>query len=100
MNYNNFNSFHPKLKFRIEIGETSFNSLELKIINRDGQLIFDWYHKPTFSGRFLNYHSKYPEYPDNLEKRSNYELDRQNLIFITSKGPPEKFFVFDQYSFK
>jgi len=47
---NNFNSFQPRLKFTIEIGRTSLNFLELKIINRDDQLIFDWYHKPTFSG--------------------------------------------------
>jgi len=44
----------------MEIGKTSLNFLELKIINRDGQFIFDWYHKPTFLGRFLNYHSKHP----------------------------------------
>jgi len=35
------------------------NFLDLTIIKRDGQLIFNWYHKPTFSGRFLNFHSPY-----------------------------------------
>ena len=26
----------------------------------DNHLIFDWYHKPTFSGRYLNYFSQHP----------------------------------------
>jgi len=56
---NNFNAFHPRLKFTIEIGGnfTSLNFLEISVINKNGQLMFDWYHKPTFSGRLLNYHS-------------------------------------------
>jgi len=58
--YNNFNSFHPRLKFMMKIGGTSLNFFKLKIINRDGQLMFGWYHKPTFSDRILNYHSKHP----------------------------------------
>jgi len=44
----------------MEIEGTSLNFLKLKIINRDGQLIFGWYYKSTFSGRILNYHSKHP----------------------------------------
>jgi len=39
---NKFNAFHPRLKFTIEIGGTSLNFLEVSIINRNGQLIFDW----------------------------------------------------------
>jgi len=31
------------------------NVLEIKLIG-----IFNWYRKPTFSGRFLNYHSHHP----------------------------------------
>jgi len=56
----NFNSYHPRLKFTIEIGGTILNFLEVTIINRNGQLMFDWYHKPTYSGRLLNFHSKHP----------------------------------------
>jgi len=93
---NNFNPFHPRLKFTMEIGGTSLNFLESKIINRDGQLIFDWYHKLTFSGRFLNYYSKL----DIPEESSNYEFDRQSLILITFWVPSEEFFTFDQYSIK
>jgi len=52
-----FNSFHTRLKFTMKVGGKELNFLELKIINKDGEMIFDWYHKPTFSGRLLNFHS-------------------------------------------
>jgi len=55
-----FNSFHTRLKFTMEVGDRELNFLEVKIINRDGGMIFDWYHKPTFSGRFLNFWSQHP----------------------------------------
>jgi len=55
-----FNSFHLRLKFTLENGGTSLDFLELTMINRDGKLIFDWYHKPTYPGRLLNFHSKHP----------------------------------------
>jgi len=57
---NKFNSFHPRLNFTIEIGGSSLNFLEVSMINKNGHLTFDWYHKPTFSGRLLNFHSKHP----------------------------------------
>jgi len=60
----------------MEIGGTSFNFLELKIINRDGQLIFDWYHKPTFSGKFLNYYSNHPISQKKGVIMNFYEFDR------------------------
>jgi len=52
-----FNSYHPRLKFTIEIGGDVINFLDLTLIKRDGKLMFSWYQKPTFSGRFLNFHS-------------------------------------------
>jgi len=55
-----FNSFHPRLKFTLEIGGDTLNFLDLTIIKKDGRLIFNWYRKPTFSGRFLNFHSHHP----------------------------------------
>jgi len=57
---NKFNSFHPRLNFTIEVGGSSLNFLEVSMINKNGHLTFDWYHKPTFSGRLLNFHSKHP----------------------------------------
>jgi len=54
-----FNSFHLRLKFTVEMGEGGdrLNFLDLTIIKKDNSLIFDWFRKPTFLGRFLNYHS-------------------------------------------
>jgi len=56
----NFNSCHPCLKFTLEIGGNSLNFLDLTMIKKECHLIFDWFHKPTFSGRFLNYFSQHP----------------------------------------
>jgi len=52
---NNFNSFHPKLQFTIEIGGDRLNFLDVTIIKNNNNLEFNWYQKPTFSGRYLNY---------------------------------------------
>jgi len=55
-----FNSYHPRLKFTLEIGGSNLNFLDLTIIKKEGYLIFDWFQKPTFSGRYLNYSSQHP----------------------------------------
>jgi len=55
-----FNSYHPRLKFTLEIGGNSLNFLHLTMIKKECHLTFDWFHKPTFSGRFLNYFSQHP----------------------------------------
>jgi len=55
-----FNSFHPRLKFTLEVGGDVLNFLDLTLIKKEGRLIFNWYRKPTFSGRFLNFHSHHP----------------------------------------
>jgi len=36
-----FNSFHPRLCFTMEVGGNNLNFLDLTIIKRDGQLIFN-----------------------------------------------------------
>ncbi|KYN30131.1 hypothetical protein ALC57_00414, partial [Trachymyrmex cornetzi] len=38
----------------------AINFLDTTIMFRNDGLIFDWYRKPTFSGRFLNYWSQHP----------------------------------------
>jgi len=57
-----FNSFHPRLRFTIEtsVGGDRLNFLDLSIIKKDNGFVFDWFRKPTFSGRFLNFHSHHP----------------------------------------
>jgi len=57
-----FNSYNERLQFTYELeNNNSINFLDLKFIKQtDGNLKIDWYTKPTFSGRFLNYNSKHP----------------------------------------
>jgi len=83
--------FHPRLKFTLENGGTSLNFLELTMINRDGKLIFDWFHKPTYSGRLLNFHSKHPmsqkrgiiiNSVDKILLLSNPEFHQKNFHFL------------------
>lgn len=58
---NIFNSFHPRLQFTMEIGEENkLNFLDVSLILVDNHLIFDWYHKPTFSRRYLHFLSNHP----------------------------------------
>ncbi|XP_018405650.1 PREDICTED: uncharacterized protein LOC108782002, partial [Cyphomyrmex costatus] len=45
----NFNEFHPRLQFTVEIGGDRLEFLDVSMIKRDNRLIFDWFHKPTFS---------------------------------------------------
>jgi len=44
----------------MEVGGNELNFLEVKIIKKDDGMIFDWYHKPSFSRRLLNFHSQHP----------------------------------------
>ena len=56
-----FNSIHPRLQFTMEIGvNDKLNFLDVTLILNNERLIFDWYHKPTFSGRYLNFSSQHP----------------------------------------
>jgi len=43
----------------MEIGGNTLNFIDLTLIKKDDYLIFNWFHKPTFSGRFLNYNSQH-----------------------------------------
>ena len=58
---NTFNSIHPRLQFTIEIGnDDRLNFLDVTLILNKKRIIFDWYHKPSFSGRYLNFYSQHP----------------------------------------
>jgi len=56
---NKFNSFHHRLKFTMKMvcDGDRLDFLDISIIRQGNTLIFDWFRKPTFSGRFLNYYS-------------------------------------------
>ncbi|KAM0728324.1 hypothetical protein ACS0PU_005106 [Formica fusca] len=56
-----FNAFHPRLQFTVEIGEKDrLNFLDITMIVEGKCLLFDWYRKPTFSGRYLHFRSNHP----------------------------------------
>ncbi|XP_025262217.1 uncharacterized protein LOC112637212 [Camponotus floridanus] len=56
-----FNSFHDRLQFTCELEvDRKINFLDVTIIVNNNVLIFDWFHKSTFSGRYLNYFSQHP----------------------------------------
>ncbi|XP_053598083.1 uncharacterized protein LOC128668677 [Microplitis demolitor] len=57
-----FNSYQEKsLQFTIELennNEISF--LDTKLIKQNNRLITNWYRKPTWSGRYINFNSNHP----------------------------------------
>ena len=55
-----FNSFHPRLQFTSKLGGDEINFLGVTISIDGNRFGFDWYRKPTFSGRFLNFNSNHP----------------------------------------
>ncbi|EFN67721.1 hypothetical protein EAG_07710, partial [Camponotus floridanus] len=56
-----FNSFHNRLKFTVEPEhDRSINFLDLKIYINNNKLILDWFHKDTYSGRYLSFFSNHP----------------------------------------
>ena len=56
-----FNSFHNRLQFTYEIEEDScLNFLDTWVIRSNNKLITNWYHKPSWSGRYINFISAHP----------------------------------------
>lgn len=56
-----FNSYHPRLKFTYETElNNSLNFLNTTVCKDNNKLITNWYRKPTFSGRYINYFSNHP----------------------------------------
>lgn len=57
-----FNSYHPRIKFTVELETDShINYLDMRIIREDHKLKFDVYRKEISSLRLLNYISYHPE---------------------------------------
>jgi len=56
-----FNSFHNRLQFTIKHeNNRSLSFLDLLLEVVDNKIKIDWFHKKTFSGRFLFYFSNHP----------------------------------------
>jgi len=78
-----FNSFHPRLKFTIEIGGKNLNFVHVTIKNKNNILEFDIYRKPTFSSRTF--------IPNPLsQKKSRDNTYRQNFFIVTPQIPSKK----------
>jgi len=52
-------SFYPRLRFTMEVGGDELNFLDIILLKRDSRLYSNWFRKPTFSGRFLNFYSQH-----------------------------------------
>jgi len=56
-----FNSFHERLQFTLELEhDRNLNFLDILLIIVDNKIIIDWFHKKTFSGRYLSFFSHHP----------------------------------------
>ena len=56
-----FNSYEQRLQFTHEIEiDNKISFLDVLLIKNNDTIETNWYTKPTFSGRFLNFHSKHP----------------------------------------
>jgi hypothetical protein len=81
------------MQFTLEIGGDKTNFLDITIIKNEDFLIFDWYHKPTFSGRYLNFLSAHPlsqkrgtimSMVDRTFVLSDPKFHRKNIEFIAN----------------
>jgi len=57
-----FNEYHSRLKFTYEVeSNDALNFLNTSVMRENGKLITNWFRKPTFSGRYINFFSYHPE---------------------------------------
>ncbi|KYN16751.1 hypothetical protein ALC57_10948, partial [Trachymyrmex cornetzi] len=48
------------IQFTMEVDDDRLNFLDVTLIINNNKIEFDWYHKLTFSGRYLNFLSHHP----------------------------------------
>jgi hypothetical protein len=60
-------------------GGNRLNFLDVTIINNNNDVEFDWFHKPTFSGRYLNFYSQHP-----LSQKRDTAMGMIDRAFILS----------------
>lgn len=85
-----FNNYHARLKFTLEVEGETLNFLDVTTIKEKNFLIH-WYHKPTFSGRYLNYFSYHTLCQKTEMSRNNNRFDRSCFHFISSYVPSKEF---------
>ena len=52
-----FNNYHERLKFNEIESNSSLNFLNTTVLRCNNKLITNWFRKPTWSGRYINFHS-------------------------------------------
>lgn len=81
-----FNNYHERLKFTIEYeNNRCLSFLDLNLMVNDDTIIIDWYHKKTFSDRYLSYFSNHP-----MNQKLSTIYGRQSDFTITSALSQEK----------
>ena len=61
--------------------------LDVTIIANNNRIEFDWFHKATFSWRYLNYESRHPL---SYKKKCYYWSCRSSVLSLTSEIPREE----------
>lgn len=106
---NTFNSYHPRLQFTIEERDDNrLNFLDVTIISNNGFIYFNWFQKPTFSGRYLHFESRHPlchkrgiviGLTDKVLRLSHPKFHQTNFEFIINillhNGYPLAFVLYD-----
>lgn len=93
---NALNSFNPTVKFTVEIQDMerkSINFLDVNVINDNGRVKTNWYHKPIASNRLLNFYSAHPKqmihntarsFVRRVHTLSHRSFHQQNTVVIRS----------------
>lgn len=81
-----FNNFHSSIQFTIEYekeGRLPFLDIEL-IRKEDGNIVTNWYVKPTSSGRVMNFLSLHPTYMkiNNVKNMLHRAISLSNTEFV------------------
>ncbi|XP_055844699.1 uncharacterized protein LOC129911064 [Episyrphus balteatus] len=79
------NSYHQNIQFTVEIEENGkLPYLDVLVIKNQNHFIFDWYKKPTSSGRLINFNSKHPKQIiiNTAKNFINRVLDNSDSSFI------------------
>jgi len=88
---NGFNGYHDRLRFTLETeANHCLNFLDITLIRKETKIITNWFHKSTFSGRYLSFFSNHPichkvgtiySLVDHAIKLSNPNFHKENLSF-------------------
>src|SRR5580765_4521485 len=87
-----FNNYHKRLKFTYKIESNySLNFLNTTVLRFNNKLMTNWFRKPTWSGRYINFHSCHPlkfkintiyNLVDHAISLSDYRFHHENLEIV------------------